>query len=87
MPYTSTKSKKRNDVMVRPIIYSENFIKMVDTIDALIPLMNDIVTNLLKARGGNQAAAQRARKATIVFEKKAKLFRKYSVKKQNSKDL
>lgn len=68
--------------MVRPIIYDENFMKMIEIIDSLIPMMNDIVTNLLKARGGNRLAGKRARIAMILFEKKAKEFRKVSVKRK-----
>ena len=68
--------------MVRPIIYDDNFMRMTEIIDSLIPMMNDIVTNLLKTRGGNALAGQRARKAMIIFEKQAKEFRKVSVRRK-----
>ena len=72
--------------MVRPIIYDDNFMEMVVLIDSLIPLMNDIVINMLKARGGNKLAAQRARVATVKFEKLAKKFRKVSIPNKKTKE-
>jgi hypothetical protein len=73
------KINKEAHSMVRPIIYDDKFVKMVDIIDLLIPMMHDIVTNLCKARGGNKIAAQRVRVKMITLEKLSKEFRKISV--------
>ena len=61
-----------------PII-AFNFMEILDITDEIIPIMNDIIDDLFKARGGNQRAAQRARVAMIKYEKLAKALRKASV--------
>ncbi len=51
-----------------------------DTSDQLKKILCCIAGDLEKASKGNRAAAQRVRTCTIKFEKKAKLYRKESVK-------
>ena len=51
-----------------------------DTSDQLKKILCCIADDLEKAGAGNRAAAQRVRTCTIKFEKKAKLYRKESVK-------
>ena len=71
--------------MVKPLTYSVKTERMLELIKTLIPMAEDIVTNLRKTRRGNRLAAQRARLLTTEFGKLSKEFRKISIKRHHPK--
>jgi hypothetical protein len=62
--------------------YEEEFLSMAlkETTKHLRDLLSHITHDLEKADGGNKAASQRVRTATVKLEKVAKLYRKESIK-------
>jgi hypothetical protein len=55
-----------------------------DTIKHLKELLHQITSDIEKADGGNKAASQRVRTATVKMEKVAKSYRKESIKNEKS---
>lgn len=55
-----------------------------NTISHLKDMISNISSDLMKAEGGNKAAAQRVRTTTVRFEKLAKTYRKESIQSEKT---
>lgn len=60
----------------------EETMALQSTISHLKDMLSKISQDLMKAEGGNKAAAQRVRTTTVRFEKLAKTYRKESIQSE-----